>query len=239
MNLFLEKICTLAFVKPNPMKQKQVFPKAIFLACLLGILFNHASAQKRYKHLRHARTPEGKVILSSHSAKDRGTSPVLEQPPVTQVTSESFAGAEVITEPQNEFPALTASVSDMPAPVIHETRTTVKLRKAARSVVKHSDEVLNSLPFASQVIQKTGLEALEPNHQQVDGKKFIIIGIILLGAALIFGIVGLALSIALAITGQFPWTLIFNVIGLMLFFAGAALLTVGIIFRIKEKRAAN
>lgn len=102
-----------------------------------------------------------------------------------------------------------------------------------------TDKALSALPFAREVVKTSGLEQLDPQKQQVDGKKFIIIGIILLGSALILGIVGLALSLALALSGRFPWTLIFNYIGLLLFFAGAALLTVGIIFRIREKRAAK
>lgn len=214
---------------------------ALFVvSCLLGLSVSPLAAQKRYKHLKHARTPEGKsVVVKAHSA---GADDVSAPEPETlrPITEEAFAATEPELISASSDVNLTASTAEsVPEVVVNETPSVQKLRRKAQHALSQSEKAFVAMPFARDIIKSSGLEQLEPQKQQVDGKKFIIIGIILLGAALIFGIVGLALSIALTLSGVFPWTLIFNVIGLMLFFAGAALLTVGIIFRIKEKRAAK
>lgn len=212
----------------------------LIMGCFFGLSTNSAEAQKRYKHLKHARTPEGKSVVLKAQPLKVETAPVAELPDFRPVTEEAFAINEPEPIPVASEPELTASIAEpAPVPVANETRTVLKLRTKAHRAFSQAEKTLSTLPFAKDIVKNSGLEQLNPQKQQVNGLNFIIIGCIILGVALIFGIVGLALSIALALSGTFPWTLIFNYIGLLLFFAGAALLTVGIIFRIKEKRAAK
>lgn len=212
----------------------------LVVSCLLGLSAGTVSAQKRYKHLKHARTPEGRLIATKAQKSAPETLTVADPETLKPITVEAFIVPEA--EPMSGASDMNLSASaaeSAPEPGSGEVLSAQKLRRKAHNALTKTDKALSAMPFAREVVKSAGLEQMAPQKPQVDGKKFIIIGIILLGVAAVLGIVGLALSIALALSGTFPWTLIFNYIGLLLFFAGAALLTVGIIFRIKEKRAAK
>lgn len=219
------------------MKKKTQFLLTLVLICTTAIPNVHA--QRRYKHLKHARTLEGHVFSSQPLKHASQEAAPLHNEIFPSVTVEAFA--EIMTQPKaEEFSAL-ASGSDFPTEILltGSSDKESKAHRKAEKILHKAEKTMAQLPFAAPLLAKADYSRLSPQKPQVNGLRFIIIGCILLGAALIFGIVGLALSIVLALSGTFPWTLIFNYIGLLLFFAGAALLTVGIIFRIKEKRASN
>lgn len=190
-------------------------------------------AQKRYKHLRHARTPEGKVRFSPQTSapKTLEIMPLTSTPNVTEVAFEMEQIPESAPEPSEMFTA-SADPQMESLPVVKEYPGVQR----AKRILRKTEHTLRSLPFADKALAEVNFSALDPQKPQVDGKKFIIIGCIILGVAALLGILGIVLSVVVVLSGGFPWPLIFNYIGLLLFFGGAAFLVVGIIFRVREKR---
>ncbi|MCX7768002.1 MAG: alkaline shock response membrane anchor protein AmaP [Flavobacteriales bacterium] len=156
--------------------------------------------------------------------------PLTSAQSVTEMAFEVEQIPESIPEPREMLTASMDPELESLLVVKHHPRV-----QRAKRILRKTEHTLRSLPFAEKALSEVNFSALDPQKPQVNGLKFIINGCIILGVAALLGILGIVLSIVVVLSGSFPWPLIFNYIGLLLFFGGAAFLVVGIIFRVREK----
>lgn len=213
------------------MKKRLTLYSVFLVMFSVFFVIQDASAQKRYKHLKKAKTEEGILVKNKTEKKTvKEAEPgELHLSPLTQQWVEETVQSE---KTENDIDAV-ASNENQKASFAKPVRK-VKVKNLFNE--KEFVETASSLVFSSKAISDSKFgKMLSPGKtaEMKPGMSFIITGSVLLGVAIILWVVGTVVFLG---TGYNAWIyILFIVLGVLSWFAGLALLAVGIVMLIKHK----
>lgn len=218
------------------MKKSVSLLSVVILAFMMTFLANDASAQRRYKHLKRVRTPEGFVQKTKKEKPAQNEVRFENKAEQTPVTSE-------IIKEENEVAVSETPAADQTAVATSENKK-AKFKTAIKQV-KVKDlfteeklaETASTLVYSSSALSKSGLGKMlspEKTSEMKPGMLFIIIGSVMAGLAIIMWIVGTVVFLG---AGYNAWIyILFIVLGVLLWFGGLAMIAVGIVKLIRHNR---
>lgn len=213
------------------MKQSIFYLFLSSLSLTFAFLTSDAQAQRRYRHIKKARTEEGFVQKADPSEKKNTEkeimNPLMETPSVERfVTS-----PEPVVADAEKAPASLEMASADNAPTI-APRKVGNREKSIRE--KHSPASTNRLLYSEKAMSTVGLNkmASPEKAQGKPGLAFIIMGSVFLGLGFIFMII----SIVLLGFGSFLGFLGLLILSIILLSLGISFLPIGIVKLIKFKR---
>lgn len=214
------------------MKKRLTLYSVFLVMFSVFFVMQDASAQKRYKHLKKAKTEEGILVKTKTEKKSvkEAEPKELDSSPVTQQWVEEKAEVE---KTENDVTAV-ASSENKKASFVKQVKQ-VKVKNLFNE--KELAETASSLVFSSKAISDSKFGKMlspEKSAELQPGMLFIIIGSVLMGVAIILWVVGTVVFLS---SGYNAWIyILFIVLGVLSWFAGLALLAVGIVKLIKHKR---
>jgi hypothetical protein len=198
---------------------------------LLASTSSDALAQRRYRHVKKARTEEG-FVRKTKAAEKKNT----ENEPVIPI-GETYTAEPLVkspeplnTEVKETFFSLETASADNAL-----TATPGKSTKRIKSIVEKSDIGRTERQlFSNEALRNSGLNKMEhpENTQARPGLAFIIMGAVFLGVGFIF----LISSIVLLGLGSVLGFIALLILSIMLLGLGASFLPIGIVKLIKYKR---
>jgi len=204
---------------------------ALMLIAMLA--FNSdASAQRRYKHLKRVKTPEGFVEITK-TQKPVHVKPQTPQPAEAATVTET-AQEQATPAPAPVDETAVASAEPKKTTLVRETKK-VKLKSLFRE--KELAQTATSLVYSNDALAKSGLGkmlapdkvgALEP------GMLLIILGSVMAGIAITMWVVGTVVFFGTG--GNAALYILFIVLGVFLWFGGLAMIAVGIVKLIRSRR---
>lgn len=202
---------------------------SIFGTLLLIIfLTGEARAQRRYKHIKKARTEEGFLTpsKSSEKSKTKEISPIGNETVTRTADLEQAVTAEIPFEKSEE---VASAEKNIQIPVKKRPSSVKALFKNETTI-----ETANRLFFSNQAMASVGLDkALSPERTKGNpGLAFLIMGAVFLGVGLTLFISSFFLLFIDDILGFVALLLI----GLALMIVGAVFLPIGIVKFVKYKR---
>lgn len=202
---------------------------------VLSVLFvvDNASAQRRYKHLKRAKTEEG-FAETPVKTKQKVRQQPQETPTVTdEIMNEETAVTE--TDIIQETAVVSIEKKDKASATIKEIKK-IKVKDLFQE--DKLAETAASMVYSNKALANSKLGKMlspEKTSEMKPGMLFIIIGSIMAGIALTFWIVGTI--VFLGTSGyNFALYVVFIVLGVLLWFGGLAMIAVGIVKLIKYNR---